>query len=120
VFSLAFRDPAHGVAVGGDYQEPDGRGAGAHAAWTADGGRTWTLAERGGPSGYRSAVAVLPGEPATFVAVGPGGTDLSADGGKTWKPLAGPGFDAVGFAPNGEGWAVGEGGRIARFVGIHR
>ena len=42
IFSIAFRDRSHGVAVGGDFQYPD-RG-GRIAARTTDGGRTWELA----------------------------------------------------------------------------
>src|SRR5262249_25114950 len=61
IFSLAFRSAEHGVAVGGDYRDP-GR-TGPTVARTGDGGRTWTLPERG-PRGYRSAVAYLPGAPA--------------------------------------------------------
>ncbi len=38
VFSLAFRDDQHGIAVGGDYQKPNEPTG--TAAWTADGGRT--------------------------------------------------------------------------------
>jgi photosystem II stability/assembly factor-like uncharacterized protein len=37
--------------------------------------------------------------------------------GETWKPLQGPGFHAVDFAGPGAGWAVGEGGRMARYQG---
>jgi hypothetical protein len=52
-----------------------------------------------------------------MVAVGPTGTDLSTDGGGSWRRLGAVGFDAVGFVASGVGWAVGEGGRIARFSG---
>src|SRR5271156_6132116 len=42
VFSLALRNGQHGVAVGGDYAKPiESTGT---AAWTADGGKTWTAA----------------------------------------------------------------------------
>jgi photosystem II stability/assembly factor-like uncharacterized protein len=102
------------VAVGGDYKEPGQ--AKKVVALTDDGGRTWRLPKGRGPGGYRSAVAYVPGTRGrTLVAVGPTGTDLSTDGGETWQPLEGPGFDSVAFSPSGAGWAVGEGGRIARF-----
>ncbi|WP_165252120.1 WD40/YVTN/BNR-like repeat-containing protein [Paludisphaera soli] len=113
VFSLAFRDADHGVAVGGDYKNPDARGG--LIALTRDGGKSWT-APLSEPTGYRSAVAFLPGTPGpSLIAVGPSGVDRSDDGGRTWARLGDAGFHAVGFAETGVGWAVGEDGRIARF-----
>jgi photosystem II stability/assembly factor-like uncharacterized protein len=115
VFSLAFRDAEHGVAVGGDYERPDLGGR--NVAVTFDGGRTWRTPEGPGPDGYRSAVAVIPGtEGPTLVAVGPTGTDWSRDGGETWERIGDEGFHAVDFAGEDAGWAVGEDGRIARFI----
>jgi photosystem II stability/assembly factor-like uncharacterized protein len=116
LFSLAFRNAENGVAVGGDYKRPEE--AGGYVARTSDGGRTWTLAEGRQPAGYRSAVAHMPGASMPiFVAVGPTGTDISSDGGEDWKSFGETGFDAVGFAAPDAGWAVGEGGRIARYRG---
>jgi photosystem II stability/assembly factor-like uncharacterized protein len=114
IFSLAFRDADHGVAVGGDYLHPEkGKRI---AARTTDGGRTWLEPKGPGPASYRSAVAYIPGtRPPTLVTVGPNGADVSTDDGETWKPLGSSGFDAIGFAGSGAGWAVGDGGRIARF-----
>ncbi|MBU0641465.1 MAG: oxidoreductase [Planctomycetes bacterium] len=116
VFSLAFIDAQHGVAVGGDYQDPGWTVA--NAARTTDGGATWTLIGGAPPAGYRSAVARVPGVlPATLVAVGPSGSDYSTDGGQTWKRISALGFHAVDFAaPDGAGWAVGAAGRIARYA----
>jgi photosystem II stability/assembly factor-like uncharacterized protein len=51
IFSLAFRDTDHGMAVGGDYSKPnDSAGT---AAWSADGGKSWTAAAKP-PHGFRS------------------------------------------------------------------
>lgn len=114
IFSLAFRDPGHGIAVGGDYKQPGGRGD--NVALTGDGGRNWTQPKGPGPRGYRSAVAYLEGSPLpVLITVGPTGTDRSADGGASWERLGDEGFDAVQFAGTRAGWAVGENGRIARF-----
>ncbi len=114
IFSLAFIDGEHGVVVGGDYKEP-GR-AEAVVALTSDGGRTWRQPKGPEPGGYRSAVAFLPGtQGRILIAVGPTGSDLSADGGETWRPLGTTGFHAVGFASASAGWAVGEDGSVARF-----
>jgi photosystem II stability/assembly factor-like uncharacterized protein len=114
IFSLAFPDGEHGVIVGGDYKEP-GR-AGAVVALTSDGGRTWRQPKGPEPGGYRSAVTFLPGTRGRIlIAVGPTGSDLSADGGETWRRLGKTGFHAVGFASASAGWAVGENGSVARF-----
>jgi photosystem II stability/assembly factor-like uncharacterized protein len=116
IFSLSFWDTNHGVAVGGDYKNPEESGG--YVARTSDGGRTWALMKGTQPAGYRSGVAVVPGTPGpTLIAVGPTGTDVSMDGGENWHRLGTIGFDAVGFAGLDAGWAVGEDGRIARFEG---
>jgi photosystem II stability/assembly factor-like uncharacterized protein len=116
IFSLAYRDADHGVAVGGDYRHPELNNDG--VALTRDGGRTWQIPRRSKPGGLRSAVAYVPGAGAsTLVAVGPTGTDMSNDDGETWRPLGAMGFHAVGFAAVGAGWAVGEDGRIGCFRG---
>ena len=116
IFSLAFWDADHGIAVGGDYKKPDE--AGRTAARTSDGGRTWIPVPGNAPVGYRSAVALVPGSAGpTLIAVGPGGTDLSPDAGANWRSLRSGGFDAAAFVSPRVGWAVGEDGRIARFAG---
>ncbi|NUR53051.1 MAG: oxidoreductase [Acidobacteria bacterium] len=113
IFSVAFRDPSHGIVVGGDYKQE--REPTRNAATTADGGATWTAVE--GLSGFRSAVTYLPrrGNPA-LLAVGPAGTDLSLNDGRarTWRVFDGPGYHAVSIAKHGAvAYAVGEQGRIA-------
>jgi photosystem II stability/assembly factor-like uncharacterized protein len=116
IFSLAFWDAGHGVAVGGDYKEPNRTAE--LCALTSDGGRTWRVPRGSKPTGYRSAVIRVPGSPGpTLLAVGPSGSDQSTDGGENWTKLSGDGFHAVAFSTSTTGWAVGEHGRIARFVG---
>ena len=44
--------------------------------------------------------------------VGPGGLAWSGDGGRSWTTADTVSHWAVAFAPSGEGWAVGPGGRI--------
>jgi photosystem II stability/assembly factor-like uncharacterized protein len=113
VFSLAFWSADEGVAVGGDYKQPDEREG--TAAFTRDGGRTWSPAQRL-PGGYRSAVAMVPGRshPPRLVAVGTSGADVSDDGGRTWRawPEAGTGLNAVATTPRGRVWMVGPEGRV--------
>ncbi|MFG3497440.1 WD40/YVTN/BNR-like repeat-containing protein [Streptomyces sp. NPDC047928] len=111
VFGLAFRDRAHGLAVGGDYRsgEPSPRAG----AVTADGGRTWRQA-RTAPAAYRSGVAWLPHSRSAALAVGPTGTDLTTDGGRTWRTVDTGSYDTVDCTPDFGCWASGERGRVAR------
>ena len=105
VFSIAFRDERHGIAVGGDFQEP-AQTAGT-AAWTSDGGLTWHPASEL-PSGYRSSVG-WEQKIGAWITVGPNGSDLSRDDGHTWKR-----FDSTGWNALSLPWAAGLKGRIAR------
>jgi len=109
VFSIAFRDKHHGMIVGGDYRKPNDSGA--TAATTSDGGKTWTLLDKGLP--FRSAVAWAKDR---WVAVGTSGSHVSHDNGRTWKLLDRENYNSVGFTSTGEGWAVGPKGRIAKFA----
>ena len=100
------------MSVGGDYQKENE--AVDNLAVTNDGGATWTLVK--GLSGFRSAVAYVPGTKA-LVAVGPSGTDYSAADGRTWIRLEGPGFDTLSFARGlaggrRAGWAAGARGSL--------
>jgi photosystem II stability/assembly factor-like uncharacterized protein len=133
IFSLAVR--RHGgrgsrdlVAVGGDFTAPTvGTDA---SARSRDGGRSWIA---GGPlGGYRSGAAWLPerrtdrhghGRPwsagrgdrsrASVIAVGPTGTDLSTDGGRSWRTVDTGSLDGVACTRDGACWASGEHGRVA-------
>ncbi|WP_435243751.1 WD40/YVTN/BNR-like repeat-containing protein [Streptomyces cucumeris] len=111
VFALAFRDARHGLAVGGDYR-PDQSSPYA-AAVTGDGGSRWTTAVRP-PAAYRSGVTWLPHGHRAALAVGPTGTDLTTDAGRTWRSVDTGSYDTVDCAPDLGCWAAGEKGRIAR------
>ena len=54
IFSIAFRDPEHGVIAGGDYKHP--REDGPNLAFTNDGGKSWKLSDIR-PQAYFSAIA---------------------------------------------------------------
>jgi photosystem II stability/assembly factor-like uncharacterized protein len=110
IFSLAFSDGRHGVAVGGDYTKPEE--AAGTIAITEDGGKTWTAPASQLP-GYRSAVVYLD-DKKMWLATGTSGSDVSVDGGRTWKPLGETGYNAMSFAGS-VGWAVGPGGLISIF-----
>jgi photosystem II stability/assembly factor-like uncharacterized protein len=105
VFSLAFRDQMHGIAVGGDFRRPnDATGT---AAFTSDGGEHWRAAGKP-PHGYRSAVAWDAGEQA-WITVGSNGSDISYDDGNTWQWLDSGNWNALSLP-----WAVGPKGQIGK------
>jgi photosystem II stability/assembly factor-like uncharacterized protein len=131
VFSVQFRDARHGIAVGGDFQDPAGNTD--NAAYSVDGGKTWTQSEKF-PGGYRSGSAWvaalgeggcgLAGLKSMALAVGPTGSDFTADGGRTWGKFDNGSFDSVecveskgGEKGKGKGrvcWASGQDGRVAK------
>lgn len=113
IFSVAFRDALHGVAVGGDYTQDTERTR--IFATTMDGGVQWTWKSTAQPRGYRSCVAYVPNAlTPTLVAVGPSGCDVSTDDGRTWRPLTDEGYHTIAFSRNGVGWMIGAGGRVAK------
>ena len=114
IFSVAFRDAKHGVIAGGDYQKA--KLGGRNLALTSDGGASWTLVDSArAPSGFKSAVAYVPGTAGRkLVAVGLNGTDVSSDGGLTWMATDTVAYNSVQFAGKG-GYAVGSKGKIARY-----
>jgi hypothetical protein len=109
IYSLAFRNPDQGVAVGGDFAAPTSAPAGATV--TGDGGRTWLSANRD-PGEYRSGSAWVKRHGWVALAVGPTGSDLSRDGGAVWQRFDTGSFDAVDCAADAC-WASGEQGRVA-------
>jgi len=114
VFSIYAASPQLVFVAGGDYQKENEPGS--NFAKSTDGGRTWLP----GPQlpGYRSAISAATGEHgAVHVAVGPSGTDvIRLDGGGPWNSIGTVGYDAVSFLPGlATGWAVGQGGRIAKW-----
>ena len=110
IFSISFRDARRGVIVGGDFALPTR--AVDNAAWTADGGATWTKATTN-PGGYRSGSDWVSGTRSTVLAVGPSGSDVSIDGGRSWTLFDTGSFDSVECTRDGACWASGEQGRVA-------
>jgi photosystem II stability/assembly factor-like uncharacterized protein len=111
VFSVAFRDTSHGIAVGGNFESPTG--AVNNAAWSDDGGVSWKSALKF-PSGYRSGSSWVPGLHNLALAVGPTGSDLSVDSGKMWHKFDNGTFDGVECVGGHACWASGSKGRVAR------
>jgi len=110
VFALAFSDRWHGLATGGDFLTPTS--ATRALARTSTGGRSWQL-PADAPGGYRSGVAWLPHSDHVALAVGISGSDISYDGGRSWRQFDGGSFDTVSCARDGACWASGEAGRVA-------
>lgn len=115
IFSLAFSDALHGIAVGGDYNKP-GESV-RNIAMTADGGRTWTAPAGNPPAGFRSAVAYF-SDRRIWIALGTSGSDVSRDGGKTWKHFDDAAYNAIGGSFSTNAWAVGPKGALARLAGV--
>jgi photosystem II stability/assembly factor-like uncharacterized protein len=111
IFGVAFRDTLHGIAVGGDYQQP--AASAPNVLRTSDGGRTWVLAGTSAPAGVRYGVAYLPGGGETALAVGPGGYGITRDDGRNWVTLDTAYAFTLALAPYG-GWLAGPSGRIVQ------
>ncbi len=112
IFSVAFCDGLHGVAVGGDYKSiDDAIGA---VALTSDGGRTWTSPMKQPTSGFRSAVAFV-ADRKIWIATGTSGSDISLDGGQSWRCFDKGNYNALSFVNSTSGWAAGPQGRLALF-----
>jgi hypothetical protein len=111
IFALAFRGQQRGIAVGGDFlaptASPDSR------AVTRDGGTSWQLVTRA-PAEYRSGVTWVNGH--TAIAVGPSGSDVSEDAGRSWVKFDSDTFDTVDCARPTACWASGAAGRVAYLV----
>ncbi len=92
------------VAVGGDFAKPDQTDG--TSAWTPDGVH-WTAAEKP-PHGYRSAVT-WDADVNAWIAVGTNGSDISWDGGRSWRPLDNGDWSALSLP-----FVVGPGGKIGK------
>lgn len=109
IFSIAMYNAKNGVIVGGNYEKPDEINN--NLAFTSDGGKTWVLGK--GLNGYRSAVAYI--DKKTIIAVGSSGSDLSTDGGRSWKNLDKENYNAVQAKGKRAVWAVGPKGLVSKF-----
>ena len=97
------------LAVGGDYEADDAPGV---ALLTED-GDTWPVLPSLRPTGLREAAIRVRGG---YLLVGPKGSDLSTDGGRTWQAVRSPGPLHAAAEAGGTVWAVGAGGLIVRLA----
>lgn len=101
------------LVVGGDYTQDDSTRA--NAAIYLPGRKEWvtpTTTTRG----FRSSVAAGRGGKLA-IAVGQAGSDISDDGGRTWRAFDATGFHAVRASANSVFYASGGNGRIAVYHG---
>jgi photosystem II stability/assembly factor-like uncharacterized protein len=118
IFSLAFQDAKNGIAVGGDYQHPEGSNL-PNVLSTADGGITWQPWVSTSPAGvYLSSVAFVwhPGKDSLLAAGTSGLYDLESASPNTKQ--SGETLNAVGGTGAHERiawWAVGPKGTVLRW-----
>jgi photosystem II stability/assembly factor-like uncharacterized protein len=112
IFSLKFIDSKHGIAVGGNYKQPE-KTSGSLAV-TSDNGKAWRVPSVGVTGGFRSGLAYVRQE-RLLIAVGTIGSDLSFDLGMSWKPFSQDNLNAI--ANSGRNvWAVGPKGTILKLA----
>jgi photosystem II stability/assembly factor-like uncharacterized protein len=115
VFGLAFRNPWQGVAVGGDFAEPDD---GEDASASTFGGRTWR--NGGDLQVLAEDAAWVSGARRTLISVGESGdtagSHISRDGGRTWKLFGDVGFHTLDCTRDRSCWAAGGDGRVGRWL----
>jgi len=122
-FTVAFRNPWHGIVGGGDLDPSDPNSA--RTATSSDGGQTWKLTNAppvtgaifglsyvgqasGGQEGEDGGLAVV-------ITANTGGAAWTPDEGSTWFALPGvTGYWAVAFATPKAGWLVGVNGTIIK------
>ncbi|MEO8479936.1 MAG: YCF48-related protein [Gemmatimonadota bacterium] len=113
--AAAFRDPMHGIVVGGDMGDYRNDASTAAVATTSDGGVTWKLGARPVLKGTPFGVTWVPALPETALLASPGGLSLTRDSGQTWTTAAEGVFWSVG-ASGHTAWAVGALGRDGRIL----
>lgn len=114
IYSLAFYDENLGIAIGGDYTDPENNNA--NKAITRNGGLSWNLVAEGQHPGYKSCVRFVPhsgGE--DIVALGFTGISYSKDMGTTWSSLSDESFYTLRFLNDSIAYAAGK-NRIAKLT----
>lgn len=134
-FTVAFRDPRHGIVGGGDLDPSDPNNA--KTATSNDGGQTWKLTnappvtgaifglsyvgqagggdEGGGGDQEQERQKRDDRGRAVVITANTGGAAWTPDEGNTWFTLPGvTGYWAVAFASPKAGWLVGTGGTILK------
>jgi len=129
-FTVAFRDPWHGMVGGGDLDAGDPNNA--RTAISSDGGKTWTLTNAPPVTGAIFGLSYVgsagghvlgrhdEGGRGVVITANDGGAAWTPDEGTTWFSLSEvSGYWAVAFASPEAGWLVGTNGRILK-ISFHR
>jgi photosystem II stability/assembly factor-like uncharacterized protein len=122
-FTVAFRDPWHGIVGGGDLDPSDPNSA--RTATSNDGGQSWKLTTAPPVTGAIFGLSYVGqadggnqeegGGRAVVITANTGGAAWTPDEGNTWFTLPGvTGYWAVAFATPKAGWLVGTGGAILK------
>jgi photosystem II stability/assembly factor-like uncharacterized protein len=110
IYGLRFWDRRNGVGVGGDYKQEHANSN--NVIVTEDGGRTWLQSGPTDPAGLKESVVALPGS--VLLAVGPSGTSISRNHGRSWKQVDSVPLHAASCV-EAHCWAVGAKGLIVRW-----
>lgn len=97
IFSLTFRDARTGMVIGGDYENDTLTKD--NFFLTFNGGKSWQPSAKP-PGGYRSCIKYM--TQTWLIATGTSGTDISYDGGNTWKNISSVGFHVAGKGKKGK------------------
>ncbi|WP_299432317.1 oxidoreductase [uncultured Maribacter sp.] len=112
IYSLDFYDAKIGVAIGGDYTNPESNTR--NKAITTDGGNTWKLIAKNKDPGYKSCVQFVPNSNGNeIVAIGFTGISYSKNRGESWQQLSEESFYTIRFANDTIAYAAGK-NRIAK------
>ena len=118
-FSIAFRDPQHGMIGGGDL-DPSAPPFD-QTATSSDGGKTWSVTSAQPNIGtvfglsYSADAGKADANGRTVVVTGPGGSAWTPNEGASWFTLPGvANYWGVAFGSPQTAWLVGTGGRILR------
>lgn len=111
IFSITQIGEGEVFGVGGDYALPDS--ASRNAGLFLSEGKKWVAIQKS-PKGFRSGVIYL-SEFQWVLAVGPGGSDFSIDGGINWSGFSTEGFHSIRLGhTEASVWASGSNGKIGK------
>jgi photosystem II stability/assembly factor-like uncharacterized protein len=114
IYSIDFYDENLGIAIGGDYTNPDDNKA--NKAITQDGGRTWKLIADGQEPAYKSCIQFVPNTNGNgVVALGFTGVSYSSNKGDNWSKLSDESFYTLRFMNDSIAYAAGK-NRIAKLT----
>jgi len=112
IYSIDFYDEKIGIAIGGDYTNPDANTS--NKAMTFDGGLSWSLIADGSLPNYKSCIQFVPNTNGQkLVAVGFNGIVYSNNQGNDWTKLSDESFYTIRFTSHDSAIAAGK-NRIAK------